>query len=81
MDLLRRLAAIILVVFTGCCVIAWGSTFNPLAFEMLQTFNPVKVEMFPEGDPMFVILGFGFGALALAYVIYPSNERRDRDDD
>jgi hypothetical protein len=79
MDLLRRLATILLVIGTALCVAVWASDFNPLAFGIFVNFNPVKLEFFPDGNPMYA-LGFGFFLLPCAYFMYPS-ARRDDDDD
>jgi hypothetical protein len=77
MDAIRRLTSFALVIFSVACIAAWAAWFNPRAFGAVEAINFVSVDMFPGQDKMFVTLGFAFGSLAVAYLVYPSNRRDD----
>lgn len=76
MDAIRKILALLIVVFAGTCIVAWASWFNPDAFGMIPL--PFMAEDFPMG-PMTGPIAVGFASFLVAFIVYPPSRDRDRD--
>jgi len=76
MDAIRKILALLMLVFAGTCVVAWAVWFNPDAFGMIPL--PIAADDFPMG-PMTGPLVVGVASFLVAFIVYPSSRDRGRD--